>query len=231
MYILPRAERDKNAYDPVVVRRYFATELRLAGDDHIEYEILPGNVAYVHFSAFAEGSWVDEFASVLNFVRNTTGLILDVRLNPGGAGETGNSVVKRFISAPLQQPPVYAVGQSIQWPNLYPLYPPGYTGPVVVLINGTSMSMAEVVPEMLTQRPRVLLVGDTTAGAGGSQTVFDLPSGRKIRISTMDIRRYDNQPIEWNGVPPDRRIVQTEADVKAGRDVQLEYALQSILNR
>ncbi|HTY57886.1 MAG TPA: S41 family peptidase [Bacteroidota bacterium] len=229
VYMMPRYERDKNAYDPLVVRRYFSTELRLAGNQHIEYEILPGNVAYVHFSVFAEGSWVDEFSAVLDYVRLTKGMILDLRLNPGGDGETGDKVVARFIAAPLPQAPVYALGQLLHWGPILPAGPYTYTQPVVVLINGTSASMAEAVAEMMTQRPGVILAGDTTAGMGGSQTIFDLPSGRKIRISTKDLRRYDDQPIEWNGVPPDTCILQTEADVKGGRDRQLEYALQALL--
>ena len=230
VYMLPRYERDRHAYDPLVVRRYFTTELRLAGNDHIEYEILPGNVAYVHFSSFAEGSWVDAFAAVLDYVRGTKGMILDVRLNPGGSGETGNRVVARFITDALPSLPAYAYGQQLHWSPLWPSGPWTYTQPVVVLISGTSMSMAELVAEMMSQRPGVILAGDTTAGAGGSQTNFDLPSGRSIRISTTDIRRYDNQPIEWNGVPPDTCILQTAADLSAGHDRQLEFALQAILN-
>jgi C-terminal processing protease CtpA/Prc len=46
-----------------------------------------------------------------------------------------------------------------------------------------------------------------------------------INVSTKDIRWYDGLPIEWNGVPPDIRVVNTEAEIGQGKDSQLEYAI------
>ena len=79
-------------------------------------------------------------------------------------------------------------------------------------------------------------VGDTTGGgsAGGNSdppeavTEFYLPSGKMIDVGTVDNRRYDGQPWEWLGIPPDIRVVQTEADINQGRDKQLEYAIDML---
>jgi len=102
------------------------------------------------------------------------------------------------------------------------------------LINGSTFSAGELCTEIMKQLPNVTAVGDTTGGgSAGSQDnppnargEYYLPSGKMIYIGTIDLRRYDGLPWEWRGVPPDIRVVQTEADIKQGRDKQLEYAIE-----
>jgi C-terminal processing protease CtpA/Prc len=118
----------------------------------------------------------------------------------------------------------------VKW-KLPPFQPQGpfqYTSPVVVLINGSTFSAGEFTTEILKQLPQVTAVGDTTGGGsvgGGDESLCLLPSGKSISIGFIDIRRYDGLPWEWLGIPPDIRVVQTEADILAGRDKQLEYAI------
>jgi hypothetical protein len=221
-YQLPRSVRDKDAYDPLVVRRYFDRELRRAGQNNMEYEILPDNIGYIYFSTFKSGSWVNDILDVLNYLRNTKGLIIDVRNNDGGSDQTGNVVVGRFLASPLRNQPTYVNGVLVSdsWSDIQPLGPFRYENRVVVLINGRSMSEAEMFPEKMKQMPTVTVVGDTTVGAGSSPNVFTLPSGREIRVSVKDIRRYDGERIEWNGIPPHVRVAQTAEDARQGRDKQ-----------
>jgi C-terminal processing protease CtpA/Prc len=58
---------------------------------------------------------------------------------------------------------------------------------------------------------------------------YKLPSGKTIYIGTGYFERYDGEYFEWNGVPPDLRIVQTGEEAAAGVDKQLEYAIKWIL--
>ena len=62
----------------------------------------------------------------------------------------------------------------------------------------------------------------------GDDGLFFLPSGKSIEVGYDDLRRYDGLPWEWLGIPPDIRVVQTEADIFAGRDKQLEYAINML---
>lgn len=229
-YRPPRSVRDKGAYDPLVVRKYFRNELRLAGSQRMEYEILDGNIGYVYVGTFSEGTWINDFAAILDYFRNTKGLIIDVRDNQGGTDLTSRVMVGRFLESPLAYPPAYIKGVLISGPNSFmqPLGPYRYQNPVVVIINGRSFSMAEGFAEQMKQIPTVTVIGDTTAGAGGEPHVYRLPSGRQIRVSTKDIRRYDGQPQEWNGIPPTVLVRQSAEDAKGGRDKQLEYAIQRL---
>ncbi|MCK4816083.1 hypothetical protein KA005_09945 [bacterium] len=226
--------RDRHAYSPFVVRKYFDKELQLSESGSIEYEIIPGNVGYAFLSDFHEDYLINEFPEVLEYLENTNGLIIDIRQKRGGSYDNVEAVVSKFITSPLEKPDFYCLGE--QW-DLSPIQPQGpfiYTNPVVVLINGSTFSAGELCTEIMKQLPNVTAVGDTTGGgsAGGSSdppeaiTEFYLPSGKMIDIGTCDLRRYDGLPWEWLGIAPDIRIEQNEDDIIAGRDKQLEYAIE-----
>ena len=228
-YYPPRHFRDRHAYSPFVVRKYFDKELRLTASKSVEYEILPDNIGYAFLSDFHEDYLFNEFPSVIQYLKDTKGLILDIRQKRGGNTLNVEAVVSRFITEPLERNDAYINGEKL---DLSPYQPRGaftYTNPVVVLINGSTFSAGEFTTEALKQLPQVTAVGDTTGGGsvGGSEDdLYFLPSGKSFDVGHIDFRRYDGLPWEWLGVPPDIRVVQTEADIKAGRDKQLEYAIE-----
>jgi carboxyl-terminal processing protease len=226
-YIPPRLLKDRFAYSPLVVRRYFATELRLAGNDRIEYGIINGTIGYIAVSTLRnEEPVLTGFDEALASVKETKGLIIDVRHDEGGSDWNSMGIVGRLISKPIDGLP-HLSSDSTLVPGgiIVPRGPFQYTRPVVLLINGVCFSACEDFAEMMKHVPTVTAVGDTTSGASGAPQPFRLPSGRTINVSTIFIRRYDGQPIEWNGVPPDVRVAQTQSDVDADRDPQLEYAI------
>lgn len=225
-YQPPRSVRDRFAFDPLVVRKYFDKELKLAGDKKIEYGTLSGNLGYIRFSTFTSGNWIQAFDSVLEYLHNTKGLIIDVRNNSGGSDNTVDVVVSRFISAPLHRAPCYIKGQLQLRQPLQPRGPFRYENPAVVLINGVCFSATEGFIEMMKQISTITVIGDTTGGGSGGPEYYSLPSGKQIRVSTKDFRRYDGLPFEWNGVLPDIHIEQKKEDIEQGRDKQLELAIR-----
>jgi len=221
-----RSEKDRQTFDPSVVRKYFDKELKLSADNTLEYEMIPGNVGYIRLTTFKNGTRLDEIYSALEYLRNTKALIIDVRHNGGGSTNISDVVVSRFLGAPLNYPPVYIKNQLQPSATLQPGGPFQYDHSVVVLANGVCFSTTEHFVEMMKQLATVTVIGDTTGGGSGAPEYFRLPSGRRINVPTKDFRRYDGVPYEWNGVPPDILVLQTEEDVKQGRDKQLEYAIQ-----
>ncbi len=230
-YLPGRQQRDRYAYSPFVVRRYCDGELQLSANGKIEYGMLPDGIGYALLGDFHKDYVSSAFPAVLEYLRDTRGLILDVRHRKGGSYDQVEAAVSRFLTAPLEKPEMYLLGSRI---DLAPFTPPGpsaYTNPVVVLINGSTFSAGELFTEVMKQLPNVTVVGDTTGGGSvGSDDrlapgLHRLPSGKRIYVGTLDLRRYDGLPWEWLGVPPDIRIAQTQADVAAGRDFQLEAAI------
>ena len=235
-YYPQRHFKDRHAYNPFVVRKYFDKELKLTESRSIEYGILPDNIGYAFLSDFHEDYLVNEFPEVLAYLKNTKGLIVDIRQKRGGSYANVEAVVTRFMTLSLERPDFHVLGEK--W-DLAPFQPQGsftYTNPVVVLINGSTFSAGELCTEIMKQLPNVTAVGDTTGGgsAGGqsdppnARTEFYLPSGKMISVGTVDLRRYDGLPWEWLGVPPDIRVAQTEEDIRNGIDKQLEYALEML---
>ena len=227
-YYPRRHRKDRHAYSPFVVRKYFDRELRLTGSSSVEYEILPENIGYAFLSDFHENYLAEEFPGVLDFLKNTKGLILDIRQKRGGDYRNVEAVVTRFLTAPLARYDAYTYGEKWVLPPFQPRGPFIYSKPVVVLINGSTFSAGESTTEILKQLPQVTAVGDTTGGGslgGGDESLYYLPSGKSISVGFIDQRRYDGLPWEWLGIAPDVRVEQTEADIVAGRDKQLEYAI------
>lgn len=234
-YDLPRQVKDQNAVSLSVVKTYFDTELRVTGEGSAAYEILPDNIGYIFLKDFHKDDLTDEFATIIKFMKNTKGLIVDIRQPRGGTIQNVEAVVSRFVTSPFEWPKLCFCGEPY---TMDPIQPrgPTYSQPVVVLINGLTISAGESTSEMMKQLPNVTLIGDVTAGGGGiasphsAETAGDyrLPSGIHITIPTGYGKRYDGKHFEWLGVPPDIRVVQTEEDVQNGRDKQLEHAIEHL---
>lgn len=230
----PRFMRNINAYSPLVVRKYFSSKLQLACRDRVEYGIHSDNIGYICIASFNDEGTLDDFDAVLDQLMDTRGLIMDVRRNVGGSTGNIEKVVSRFIQSPLKYMKGFTKG-NVPY-NKDPIQPKSskkrYACPVIILINGTTISAGELFAEMMNQIPTVTILGDTTIGAACNDIAeniegdYFLPSGKYIHVGTTYACRYDGLPIDWNGIPPEIRIVQTEADIKNNKDRQLEYAIE-----
>lgn len=224
----PRGERDRRLYSPEAVRHYGS--LTVTGDGNIEYGVMSGDIGYVYIGKWGAGNreWVLDFDVVMETMKGTQGLVLDFRNNSGGSTAISDVVLGRFLSVPLNGLPVYDHGIRLTAGNIPSRGPWTYTHPVCVLINGASFSTTEIIAEELSQLPNVTTIGDTTGGGGGDQWVYSLPDGFRVQLSHKELRRYDDQPIEWNGVVPDVLMMNTTGALEQGRDLQLEEALRRL---
>jgi hypothetical protein len=221
-YMPPRMEEDVDTYSPYVVRNYFDKELRVCGADKIEYEVLNDNIGYVYLSNF-DSDAIRDFDIVLEYFRDTIGLIVDVRQNSGGYSEQVYFVTSRFISTSIAE--VWYDKDGDQTEEI--IHPRAWTyqKPVVILMNGQSISGGEDFPALLQALPHVTLVGDTTAGMGGLTEDYNLSSGKRM-TTTYKYNMFNGRLIQWNGVPPDILVEQTKEDIDNGRDKQLECAIE-----
>ena len=233
-YLGVRYIKDEDAYSPLVVRRYFGSTLQLACRDEVEYGILHDNIGYIHIATFDDEGTLEDFGSVLDQMMDTRALIIDVRQNAGGLLANVNIVVSRFIVSPLAYMQGFTKG-GVPY-NEDPVQPnatePRYVNSVVVLMNGTTISVGEIFAELMCQLPTVTILGDTSVGAACNDIADDiegdyfLPSGKYIHVGTTYACRFDGVPIDENGIPPDIRVAQTRVDIDEGTDKQLEYAIE-----
>jgi carboxyl-terminal processing protease len=172
---------------------------------------------------------VNDIDNVIDFFSQARGVIIDVRNNRGGGSAGTDPIIGRFIETAIVTTSAFSKMGSRDPGTILPQGGRQYTGPIAILISGTSFSATEVFADIVRQLDYVTIVGDTTAGGGMSsngEARHFLPNGGAIRINYEAILRLDGQPIEWNGVPPDIRVVQTKADIENNIDKQLEFAVE-----
>lgn len=232
-YIPRRMLKDKYAYDPIVIRKYFNNPLELTGDNKIEYGILDNNLGYIYLSTMKRGNtdWILSFSSILSKLMNTDSIILDVRDNGGGSDIITQYIIRLFLTEPIETPIwIDAQGNELKRSLLNPLNKNTYKGKIIILQNGTNFSATEGFLNVMRELPNVTTIGDTTGGGSGDPQNFNLSDNLAIRLSTKMQLTYQRKQIEWNGIEPDILIQQTKEDLDNGRDLQLEAAIKYLSN-
>ena len=76
--------------------------------------------------------------------------------------------------------------------------------PVVVLVNGSTASAAEILAGALQDHHRAVLLGRRTFGKGSVQTVMPLSEGRAIKLTTSRYFTPSGRSIQGHGIDPDQ---------------------------
>ena len=96
----------------------------------------------------------------------------------------------------------------------------------VVLINGGSASASEIVAGALQDHKAATLVGEKSFGKGSVQSMIDLSMGARLKVTIAKWYTPNGKNITAEGIMPDKKVDLTREDVSAGRDPQLDAALQ-----
>lgn len=115
------------------------------------------------------------------------------------------------------------------------LYSSGISGwlqnvELVVLVDKGSASTSEILAAALQHHKRAVLVGETTYGKGTEQIVMGMPKYTSLRLTVAKWLTPSGECISGKGITPDVVIELSKEDVKAGKDPQLEKALELLKN-
>lgn len=186
---------------------------------------LPGNVGYVQLTRFGDDAAAQLAAALAGFrSRGVTALILDLRGNGGGYGDEAKKVASQFIAAG----PIFTIRERggtahVQRATGHV----AFTGTMAVLVDGDTASAAEIVAAALQDDGRATLVGTRTFGKGVVQSIFPLPDGAALKVTTARYVTPKGRNIDRVGITPDI-VVAEPADAKRGDpadDPQLARAL------
>jgi len=168
--------------------------------------MVPGTqVALIRLSQFSANA-TDEMQTAIREAEaaGATGLIIDVRNNPGGLLEQAVNVTSQFLKDGnvLQQED--AQGQR----KAYAVKPDGIATdiPLVVLINRGSASAAEIFAGAIQDHQRGKLVGETTFGTGTVLEPFPLDDGSALMLGTSQWLTANGRLIRKHGIEPDVEI-------------------------
>lgn len=215
-----------------VQRNYLGKDHRIAGG--LRYTILEDSVGYIYFGSFSSSLSEENLDAALHYLRQTKGLILDIRNNGGGSLGTTFRLARRFIPGSkkvLQRRYKQGPGRNDFSPSeitTLEAYPGlQYLKGMVLLTNRRCYSAANTFTAIMSQLDRVHILGDTTGGGAGIPVDHELPNGWRYRFSASQERTADGREME-NGLAPDQVLYLDRAHLLNGTDDIIEEALDRL---
>jgi carboxyl-terminal processing protease len=207
----------------------------------VDWAFAPGSdVAVVRLIQFSAGAAAELRSAVREAQEaGATGIVLDLRGNPGGLVDEAVSTVGAFMADGIVFRQRDRDGPVTDVPVRGDLVAPDI--PLVVLVDYGSASAAEIVAAALRDGGRAVLLGEQTYGTGTVLNTFGLPDGSAIRLGVLEWLTPTGEHIFRVGVAPDEVVERrpggaalepgdlvgmTAADLGASGDEQLRRALE-----
>jgi hypothetical protein len=213
---------------PNVLSHYLKNDYKTSGP--LIYKITEG-VGYIYYSSFAKDVSAEQITAVINEMKDTKGLIIDVRDNTGG--NTANA--DRFFSCFINSPALVKYEKIKKGPGHDNFYDPQphyvspasvtYSKPVAVLTNRKCFSACNDFILYMSQLENVRLFGDQTGGGGSIPNQYILANGWSIQYSATLTLSANKAAVE-NGIAADENITITPIQESNGIDIIIERAFQ-----
>ena len=190
-----------------------------------EERMLPGGIPLLRFDEFDASArrWLSER---LKARADAPGVVIDLRRNSGGETFSLGIVIGEFFAQAVDcgvfvtRAGTSAVKSSWQWGSAR------YAGRVVVLVDRGTASAAEIFAAVMQDHGRATVMGRPTAGAVLASWFYELPDGGQLQLSREDYLAPKGRRLEGRGVEPDQTLPRTLADLRTGRDRDIEAALR-----
>jgi carboxyl-terminal processing protease len=188
----------------------------------VRFTMLDNGIGHLRIFTFADDT-NDEVKKALEEFEEAqgSGLVLDLRNNPGGLLRTVVDVASQFLDDGLVLYEIDAQGKRTDWE--VKSGGKGREVPMVVLINQFSASASEVLSGALMDHQRATVIGTTSFGKGSVNTLRPLSDGSGVYFSIARWFTPNGTLIEGEGITPE---VVVEAMPDATEDVQLDRAIE-----
>lgn len=188
----------------------------------VKHKILPENIGYIQITSFLGTNVAEDFLSSLNSIKDTKGLILDLRGNTGGLlpnavfitdlflkeGNIVSIVDRNGIKSDINAQDKVSLTQK----------------PMIILIDGATASASEIVSGALKDYKMAVLVGEKTYGKGMVQKIYPMPNKTGMNLTIAKYLTPNGADINKKGILPDYVVKYTEEDYYAKKDPQLDEA-------
>jgi len=197
----------------------------------VKRQRLSDRIGYLRITQF-QSQTSESFRKQLKMLREIkdfSGLILDLRNNPGGLLNSAISISDAFltegtiVSTKGRRPDNNSVHKATSIDLLD-------GKPIIVLINAGSASASEIVAGALQDHKRALILGTSSFGKGSVQTVINLGAGDGIKLTTARYFTPNGTSIQASGIVPDVTVEQRDfKDIKKTFDRIKENDLEGHL--
>lgn len=200
----------------------------------MSYKLLEdSNVGYVRLSTFAAGIGQSFVNDMMLSLKESIGMIIDIRDNGGGDMTAVEDFASHFIDERILAGYIQhktGPGHS-DFSKPYPYYFDPAMGvrwlkPVIILTNRSTFSAANNFVQVMKPLPHVAVIGDTTGGGSGMPFSSEMPIGWSVRFSASPVYDRDMKLTE-NGIEPTRGgdIDMDPQAVLDGHDTILDFAI------
>ena len=196
-------------------------------------ELKPG-LWYVDLSRISDA----DFTASLEKLAAAKGIVFDLRGYPRGVrtGPLLHMIDGVTESARWNVPILHRPNfEGVKWSTRgrWSLAPqqPRLTKNRVFLTDGRAISYAESWMGIIEAYKLAAIVGETTAGTNGNVNVQQLPGGYRFVFTGMKVLKHDGSRHHGVGIAPTMPVSPTLAGIRAGRDEQLEKAIEVLEKR
>ena len=185
-------------------------------------------IAHITLYQFSDSSSQDFKNSAVDILNNNvSGIILDVRSNPGGLVNQATSIAGWFLER--GQLIVIEKDKNGEQTELKSNGPSNFASlPLVVLINDGSASASEILAGALKDDRQIPIIGTKSFGKGTVQQITSLDDGSSLKITTAKWYTPSGVAIQDTGIEPDIKVDLTQEDYEQNKDPQFDRAMEEI---
>lgn len=197
-------ETEPEPFDLILERAIISTKT-------VKRETLSDQIGYLKITQF-QTETAELFRKELKALHESdqfSGLVLDLRNNPGGLLNSAVSITDAFIEEGVI---VSTKGRLEENDQTFMATPNDLLNgmPVVVIINAGSASASEIVAGALQDHKRGIVLGTESFGKGSVQTVLDVGQEEAIKLTTARYFTPSGRSIQASGIVPDVLVEQRE---------------------
>jgi carboxyl-terminal processing protease len=218
--------RDNNRYDVTITRKTYEVKT-------VSYEMLDDNIGYIAITNFRTAT-INQFQSAFQELENqgANRFIFDVRDNGGGLLTALSEILDPLL-------PEGDIAESTDGDGNTEVIVTSDAEcvdyPMVVLVNESTASAAELFACSLRDFANASLIGVQTYGKGVIQETSQLSNGGAITLTTATYKTTVSDCYNEIGLVPDEVVESNDDDditsVDKNKDAQLKKAIEVVKNK
>jgi carboxyl-terminal processing protease len=190
-----------------------------------ETKRLEGGIGYLRFNFFMPPV-MEKVCAAIRSMRDAPGIVIDLRGNHGGllamiGGLSGLLETEAVKLGTLET----RAGQNAFY--VFPQKAP-YTGHLMILVDGSTQSSAEMFAGGMQETGRAVVIGERSAGDTLPSIIKKLPTGALFQYGFANYRTPKGISLEGRGVVPDIEIKLSRTALLGHHDPQLDAAIDQI---
>ncbi|MFA5432024.1 MAG: S41 family peptidase [Candidatus Paceibacterota bacterium] len=185
-------------------------------------------VAHISLYQFSDTVYQDFKVAAIDIMNNNvSGIILDMRNNPGGLVNQSTNIAGWFLEN--GQLVLSEQDRNGQKTELTANGPSNFASiPLIILVNEGSASASEILAGALKDNRKAPIIGTTSFGKGTVQKIVNFDDGSSLKITIAKWYTPSGVRIQDTGITPDIKVELTAKDYEQNKDPQFDRALLEI---